>query len=184
MHSGETTHPLATALDRLYLACVWVAGAAIVLMALIVPVGVFMRYVLGRGAQWPEPIAILLMVVFTFIGAAATYRAGGDIAVVMLSQRLRGVPKRLLGLSIDLAMALVCLFVLGYGARLSLQTMGQTVSELPWLPVGVTYLPIPLGALVTLVFVLERLVWGSQAHRAVVRVGEEGPAGAAHEGTN
>jgi TRAP-type C4-dicarboxylate transport system permease small subunit len=30
---------------------------------------VFTRYVLGTGSQWPEPIAILLMVVFTFIGA-------------------------------------------------------------------------------------------------------------------
>jgi TRAP-type C4-dicarboxylate transport system permease small subunit len=35
-----------------------------------------LRYVLGFGAQWPEPIAILLMMTFTFIGAAAAYRAG------------------------------------------------------------------------------------------------------------
>jgi hypothetical protein len=47
-----------------------------------------MRYVLGVGAQWPEPIAILLMVIFTFIGAAAAYRAGGHIAVTMLTDRL------------------------------------------------------------------------------------------------
>ena len=46
-------------------------------MSLIIPVGVFTRYVLGIGSQWPEPIAILLMVMFTFVGAAAAYRAGG-----------------------------------------------------------------------------------------------------------
>ena len=55
---------------RVYLACIWVAGVAIVLMSLIIPWGVFTRYVLGSGSQWPEPIAILLMVVFTFLGAA------------------------------------------------------------------------------------------------------------------
>ena len=57
-------------------------------MSLIVPWGVFTRYVLGTGSQWPEPIAILLMLVFTFIGAAAAYRAGAHIAVTMLTDRL------------------------------------------------------------------------------------------------
>ena len=64
-------HPAAGALDAVYLACIWAAGIAITLMSIIIPIGVFMRYVLGTGAQWPEPIAILLMMVFTFIGAAA-----------------------------------------------------------------------------------------------------------------
>jgi hypothetical protein len=55
------------------------------------------RYVLGTGSQWPEPIAILLMVVFTFIGAAAAYRAGGHIAVAMLTDRLPAAAQALLG---------------------------------------------------------------------------------------
>ena len=50
--------------------------------------------------------------------------------------------------------------------------MGQSNAELPWLPVGVTYLAIPLGALMTLVFVVEHLVWGSQKHREIVAFGE------------
>jgi TRAP-type C4-dicarboxylate transport system permease small subunit len=177
-------HPLAGALDAIYRACIWVAGGAIVLMSIIVPVGVVLRYVFGFGAQWPEPIAILLMVVFTFIGAAASYRAGGDIAVIMLTERLPALPRRWLACAMDITMAIVCLFVIGYGARLCLRTMGQTVSELPWLPVGVSYLPIPIGAALTLVFVIERLLAGPQAHRPIVRFGEEGPADAAHEGAN
>jgi hypothetical protein len=52
--------------DALYLACIWVAGMSIFVMSLIIPWGIFTRYVLGSGSQWPEPIAILLMVVFTF----------------------------------------------------------------------------------------------------------------------
>jgi TRAP-type C4-dicarboxylate transport system permease small subunit len=68
----------------------------------------------------------------------------------------------------------VCLFVVVYGSRLCLETMGQSIAELPWLPVGVTYLAIPLGALMTLVFVVEHLVWGSQKHREIVTFGEAG----------
>ena len=69
-------------------------------------------------------------------------------------------------------MLLVCGFVVLYGTRLSWETMGQSVAELPWLPVGVTYLAIPLGSLATAIFVLEHLIAGSQKHRAVVAFGE------------
>jgi TRAP-type C4-dicarboxylate transport system permease small subunit len=160
-------------MDSLYLACIWLAGAAIVLMSLIIPVGVFARYVLGRGAQWPEPIAILLMMVFTFIGAACAYRAGGHIAVDMFTARLPAALQRVLGVAVNLLMAAICLFVAWYGARLCLETWQQSIAELPWLPVGVTYLPLPLGSAFTLLFVLERLLFGSQAQRAVVRYEEQ-----------
>ena len=47
--------------------------------------------------------------------------------------------------------------------------MGQTISAIPWMPVGVTYLPLPLGGLVLLAFVVEKLLFGSQHERAIVR---------------
>lgn len=53
--------------DAIYRACVIVAALAIVVMATIIPWGVFSRYALGQGLGWPEPIAILLMVLFTFV---------------------------------------------------------------------------------------------------------------------
>lgn len=169
--SAAPDHPLAGPLDALYRACIWAAGVAIVLMSLIIPIGVFMRYALGFGAQWPEPIAILLMMVFTFIGAAAAYRAGGHIAVAMLTAALPPPLQRAASRAVDVLMLALCAFVVWYGSRLVADTMGQSIAELPWLPVGVTYLSIPLGAAATFAFVLERVVWGSQAGRAVVRFG-------------
>lgn len=172
--SNETNqrNPWGQGLDAVYLGCIWVAGTAIVLMSLIVPVGVVMRYVFGVGAQWPEPIAILLMMLFTFIGAAAAYRAGGHIAVGMLTDRLPEHLQRGAAWVVHALMVIVCLFVAVYGGRLCLETMGQSIAELPWLPVGVTYLAIPVGAALTLLFVVEHLVWGSQARRAIVTFGE------------
>jgi TRAP-type C4-dicarboxylate transport system permease small subunit len=159
--------PIVRWLDRLYLACIWISGIALVVMCLVIPVGVFARYVLGFGAQWPEPIAILMMVVFTFFGAAAAYRAGAHIAVQMLTDRLPELPRRACGWFVHLAMLAASLFVLVWGLKLVQGTMGQTISELPWLPVGITYLSLPLGSLVTLLFVLEHMVFGSQHRRAV-----------------
>lgn len=160
-------------MDFLYLACIWLAGAAIVLMSLIIPWGVFTRYVLGTGSQWPEPIAILLMMVFTFLGAAATYRANGHIAVSLVTDILPRPLRHLSQVLVDLLMMVVCAFVTIYGTRLCLGTMGQTISELPWLPVGVTYAWIPLGALITLLFVIERRWIGPQHERRLMRYEED-----------
>jgi TRAP-type C4-dicarboxylate transport system permease small subunit len=160
-------------LDGVYLACMWVAGAAILAMSLIIPWGIFARYVLGTGSQWPEPIAILLMVVFTFVGAAASYRAGSHIAVAMLTDRLPLALRTPLSIFVQLLMVAICVFMLVWGTKLCMATWNQTISELPWLPVGLTYSPVPIGGLLTLLFVLEKLVFGSQADRPVLRFDEQ-----------
>ena len=164
-----TSSPIPRALDRVYLASVWIAGVAILIMSLIIPWGVFTRYVLGSGSAWPEPIAILLMMVFTFIGAAAAYRAGSHIAVTMLTDALPPLLRRLAAMVSDLLMLLASAFVVWYGAALCNATWGQSIAELPWLPVGATYLPLPIGGVLTLIFVLERMAFGSQAGRPIVR---------------
>lgn len=166
-------HPLLRLMDRLYLATIWAAGTAIFLMSLIIPWGVFSRYVLGTGSQWPEPIAILLMMVFTFIGASAAYRAGGHIAVGMLTETLPAALQKLLGWVVDLLMLLVCGFVAWYGGNLCIETWGQGIAELPWLPVGATYASLPIGSMITLLFVIEKRVFGPQSHRAIVRYEEQ-----------
>ena len=161
-------------MDHVYVACIWAAGAAITLMCLIVPWGVFTRYVLGTGSRWPEPVAILLMMVFTFIGAAAAYRANAHIAVTMLTDVLPRPLQRAAEVLVDLLMVLASGFVAWYGGRRSLETMGQSIAELPWLPVGVTYASLPIGSAITLLFVLERRLYGPQHERPLVRY-EEGP---------
>ena len=166
-------HAFIRQMDRLYLASIWLAGGAIVVMSLIIPWGVFSRYVLGTGSQWPEPIAILLMMVFTFIGAACAYRAGGHIAISMITARLPDRLQRVLAVMVDLLMGLACLFVAWYGTQLCIGTWHQSISEIPWMPVGVTYAALPLGSAITLLFVIERLVFGAQSQRALVRYEEQ-----------
>jgi len=162
--------------DRLYLVCIWISGISIFVMSLIIPWGVFARYVLGTGSSWPEPAAVLLMVTFTFMGAAASYRAGAHIAVGMLTDHLPQPLQKKCATLVHFLMAGICIFVIVWGSKLSLQTMGQTLADLPWMAVGWTYMPLPLGALLTLVFVVEVLFWGPAHQRAVVVFDHEGPA--------
>ncbi|MBK5540647.1 TRAP transporter small permease [Pseudomonas sp. TH05] len=155
--------------DKLYMACIWVAGMSILAISLIIPWGVFARYILGTGASWPEPTAILLMMVFTFIGAAASYRAGAHMAVAMLTDRLPTAVKSAASIVAQLLMATMCLFMAIWGTKLCLSTWNQFMSALPTLRVGITYMPIPVGGFLTLIFVLEKLLLGDQSQRRVVR---------------
>ncbi|MEO5669714.1 MAG: TRAP transporter small permease [Ramlibacter sp.] len=171
-HNG-VDHPVPRLLDLVYLACMWVAGGAIFFMSLIIPWGIFARYVLGTGSQWPEPIAILLMVIFTFVGAAASYRAGAHIAVALLTDRFPPALRKPMALLIHLLMVAICLFMIVWGTKLCIATFNQTISELPWMPVGLTYSPVPIGGVLTLLFVLEKLFFGSQADRQVLHFDEQ-----------
>ncbi|MBX9409627.1 TRAP transporter small permease [Pseudomonas baetica] len=155
--------------DRIYMACIWVAGLSVLTISLIIPWGVFARYVLGTGSSWPEPTSILLMMVFTFVGAAASYRAGAHMAVAMLTDRMPAPLRKCMGIVSQLLMATICLFMTIWGAKLCLSTWNQFMSALPTLRVGITYMPIPIGGALTMIFVLEKLFLGDQSNRRVVR---------------
>ncbi|WP_319240151.1 TRAP transporter small permease [uncultured Propionivibrio sp.] len=157
-------------LDRIYLSCIWISGASLVVMALIVPWGVFTRHVLDRAASWPEPVAIICMLVFTFLGAAASYRAGAHIAVTAVTDRVPETLRKVFGVLVNLLMLGAAGFVLIWGAQLCLLTWNQTMPDLPAVRVGLSYLPIPLGALCTIVFVIECIVLGAQSRRAVCTI--------------
>jgi TRAP-type C4-dicarboxylate transport system permease small subunit len=148
-------------MERLYLACIVVSAAALVAITLVIPYGVFMRYVMNSASSWPEPFAVLAMVLFSFVGGAAAYRANVHIAVQMLTD---AVPPAVRGWMLkfaDLAMVATALFMLVYGSQLVKVTWNQTIAEFPTLSVGLTYSPIPLGGLFTLLFIVERLWLGT-----------------------
>ena len=144
------------AMDALYLACMIVAGLALAIMTIVIPWGVYTRYVLNRGSAWPEPMAVLLMILFTFFAGAACYRAGIHISVTMFSDALRQPYRRLVHGLAEVLVAVLTVFMAYWGFQLVATTWNQVIAEFPFLSVGITYLPIPLGGVVTLLFIVER----------------------------
>ncbi len=156
------------AMERLYIACIAVSAIALVLITFAIPYGVFMRYAMNSAASWPEPFSVLLMVLFSFVGGAAVYRAKVHIAVQAainaVGERTRAIMLRL----VDACMAATCLFMVVYGVQLARTTWNQSIAEFPGLSVGLTYLPIPIGGFITLLFVVERLWCGDPPPSSVM----------------
>lgn len=144
------------AMDALYLACMIIAGLALAIMTIVIPWGVYTRYVLNRGSAWPEPMAVLLMILFTFFAGAACYRAGIHISVTMFSDALRQPYRRIIHGLAEVLVAVLAFFMAYWGFQLVATTWNQVIAEFPFLSVGITYLPIPLGGVMTLLFIAER----------------------------
>jgi TRAP-type C4-dicarboxylate transport system permease small subunit len=148
------------AMDYLYLACVVVGTTALVLISAVIPWAVFTRYVLNSAASWPEPLAILLTIVLTFIGAAAAYRLNLHMSISYFADKLPAPGRTLLNLVVQLLMALIATFMIVWGERLVDVTWHNTIPDFPFLSVGVTYLPIPIGGVCLLLFIIERIFLG------------------------
>jgi TRAP-type C4-dicarboxylate transport system permease small subunit len=147
-------------MDYLYLLCVVIGCIALVLISAIIPWAVFTRYVLNSAASWPEPLAVLLTIVLTFIGAAAAYRLNLHMNVAFFADQLPARFRTLLDLVVQLLMALIAFFMIVWGSRLVEVTWYNTIADFPSLSVGVTYLPIPVGGVCLLLFIIERIFLG------------------------
>jgi TRAP-type C4-dicarboxylate transport system permease small subunit len=148
------------AMDVAYMICVWIAGAALVLVSAVIPWAVFTRYVLNSAASWPEITAVLLTIVVTFYGAAACYRLRVHMSVVVVVNLLPESMRRVVDLIVELLMAVIAVFMIIYGIKLCEATWQNSIAEFPWLSVGIVYSPIPIGGLFTLLFVIEHLTIG------------------------
>lgn len=145
-------------MDAVNTACLFVAGACLVVITIIIPYGVFCRYVLNSAASWPEPMAILLMIVLSFLSAVVCYREYLHIGVGVLPAFLGEPAKTYLGWFLEACMLATNLFMLWWGLKLVEATWYQSIPEFPNISAGVAYLPIPIGGTLTSLFVIERFL--------------------------
>src|SRR5437660_11288788 len=146
------------AMDALHGVCLFVAGACLVVITIIVPYGVFPPSVLNSAASWPEPMAVLLMIVLSFLSAVVCYREYLHIGVGVLPAFLDEPAKTYLGWLLEICMLATNLFMLWWGIKLVQATWYQGIAEFPIITAGMEYLLIPIGGALTSLFVIERLL--------------------------
>jgi TRAP-type C4-dicarboxylate transport system permease small subunit len=96
----------------------------------------------------------------TFVGAAAGYRLNLHMSVSYFVDQLPAPWRRFFDLLVQLLMALIAIFMLIWGESLVEVTWYNTIADFPFLSVGVTYLPIPVGGVCLLLFIIERIFLG------------------------
>ena len=156
---------LNTMLCRLSL---WAAGLGLVAMTVIVFAQVWWRYVLNDSLLWVEPVAILLMSWFIFLGSAVgvreSFHMGFEILLYVLPDRAGTVLKALS----DLSVLLFSLGMVVYGRQLMARTWDSSLPVVR-LPGGFTYMPLFVGGVLMSLFMLEHLLNRLSGRRAVDR---------------
>ena len=145
-------------MDLIHQACLFVAGCCLVVIVIIIPYGVFCRYALNSAASWPEPVAILLMIILSFLSAVVCYREYLHIGVGVLPAFLNEPAKTYLGWFLEVCMLATNLFMLVWGIKLVQATWNQSIPDFPIFSVGLSYLPIPVGGALTALLVIERFM--------------------------
>src|SRR3954462_14974529 len=106
------------AMEWFYIVCIVLAAVSMEVITVIIPYGVFMRYAMDSAASWPEPAGILMMIVFSFIGGAAAYRANAHITVGTVLNMVNPSNRRRLEFAGDVGMGIIGIFMVKWGVQL------------------------------------------------------------------
>jgi TRAP-type C4-dicarboxylate transport system permease small subunit len=113
----------------------------------------FLRFVMNLDVAWSIELSTFLMLWVTFLGCAAAAARGAHMRVTEITAYMLSAPaRRRLEISINLAVSIVLVSIIWYGGRLSIRTWEQETTVLYW-PVGLLYAAMPVGTLLTLVFI-------------------------------
>ncbi|MDS9467448.1 TRAP transporter small permease [Paracoccus sp. MBLB3053] len=143
--------------SRLATAALYLAGAGLVLMTLIVFAQVFVRYVLNNSLHWAEPSAVLIMGWFIFLGAAVGIREGThlsfDVLLMVMPAWLQGIMHTIS----DIAIGGFGIGMTLYGWSLAAKASSNVIPGL-----GVSrafdFAPIIGGGILLVLFALERVL--------------------------
>ena len=135
----------------------WVASIGLLLMTAIIVVQVFSRYVLNDSPVWAEQAALLLMIWYVFIAAAAGVREGFHIRIAVIAESLPKGSQRFVRLLTHLLVLLFGIAMAVFGAQLAAATWEHVIPTLG-LSRGLAYVPISVSGVLIVGFSAEQLV--------------------------
>ena len=129
-----------------------VAASLLVGTLLVALLQVFCRYVLNSSLSWPEEMARFAFVWFVFLGTSLITRRARHITIDMVPRALDAAGLRVHALAVRVIAASCAIFLLTCGG--SLVSQASYVSPALQWSYAYLYLAVPVGALLTLVFLV------------------------------
>ena len=144
-------------IDRVARAVFIITGILISSMVLIIFTQVLSRFIFNRTPRWSEEFTLFLMLYTGFLGASLAYRERLHIGIKFFIEKIRPSLRKKVYFFIDTLIGLFALFMIFWGFGFAWMMRNQTLPATK-IPVGMSYLPIPLTGLLFLGFVIEKLI--------------------------
>lgn len=135
----------------------WFAGIGLLLMTAIIGLQVFARYVLNDSPAWAEQAALLLMIWYVFIAAAAGVREGFHIRIAVFADNLPPKLRRAVNLIAHLMVVAFGVSMVVFGIELARETWLHVIPTLG-ISRGYAYLPIALSGVLITGFAIEQFI--------------------------
>ncbi len=139
------------------LACLWLAGAGLVAMSLIILWQVFARYVLNASPAWSEQLALYLLVWTVLLAAAAGVREQFHIRITAFERSAAPPARRVLRLFAHGLTAAMGGCVAVYGGELVYALWEYPIPTLG-LPRGSAFACMPLAGALIVAFSVEHML--------------------------
>jgi len=138
-------------------AALYIAGAGLVIMSVIVLWQVIVRFILNWNNSWTELTAILIMSWFIFLGAAVGVRENYHLGFDVLLYVLPKGSKKVLRTISDLVVIAFAIGMIYYGGQLMSLQWNERMPALG-ISGAFRYLPLVAGGVLILLFSAERIV--------------------------
>ncbi|HQZ11376.1 MAG TPA: TRAP transporter small permease [Devosia sp.] len=154
-------HPRLVAVGRvlgfLSNAALYIAGAGLVVMSVVVLWQVIVRFILNWNNSWTELTAIMIMSWFIFLGAAVGVRENYHLGFDVLLYVLPKGSKKILRTISDVVVTAFAIGMIVYGIDLMKL---QWAEKMPSLGISgaFRYLPLMAGGVLIVLFSVERMV--------------------------
>ncbi|MCR6670752.1 TRAP transporter small permease [Devosia ginsengisoli] len=127
----------------------------VVVLALVVNLQIFSRYLFHAPFIWPEEVARLLMIWIAFVGSAAVTRRGADMAVDTFVLLMPEGLQRALAIIKDLVLAALFIFIALQGKALADAVSNMPLIATGW-PTSLLAWPLVVGGVLTAIHSLIR----------------------------
>ncbi|QJF50256.1 TRAP transporter small permease [Roseobacter ponti] len=144
-------------LDMIALVCRILTGIALVVLTVIFGWLVFGRYVLNATPTWVEQVALLLVMLIAFLGAAVGVHENTHLSVSVIRASVPRWVRNVFVVISDATMAGFGALMLWYGMQLTIFKWGSLI-PLIQLPEGLRSLPLTIGGGLILIFSLGHLI--------------------------
>ena len=135
----------------------WFAGIGLLIMTGIVGLQVFARYVLNDSPAWAEQAALLLMIWYVFIAAAAGVREGFHIRIAVFADNLPEKVRHIVAFIAHIVVIGFGIAMAVFGVELAQETWQHVIPTLG-ISRGYAYIPIALSGVLITGFAIEQMV--------------------------
>lgn len=131
LRAGTTREALTVGYRALIRFVELAVGLLLLLLAVIVPVGVFFRYGLNDALSWTDEVGGLLLVCMTFLGCVIALDRGTHLDMDLFSHKFPPLVQTLAHAGADLVLAVWLVVIMINGWTISTQLFDQTLVSLP-----------------------------------------------------